>query len=114
MQKNLSKYSPGKGGVPKGSRAAYRHGAGKRPSSGPQLDPGYLRAAARLSEMAEARGHTAAQEALAWVLGNPMVTSVVTAASSVAQLEANVPAFDLELLPEEREVMSKAIAAEVG
>jgi len=54
------------------------------------------------------RGHTAAQEALAWVLGHPAVTAAVMGASSVAQLEANVAAFDLEFSAEEREELAKA------
>ena len=52
---------------------------------------GRLRA---LNEIAEARGQTLAQMALAWTLRDPRVTSTLVGASSVAQLEENLAALD--------------------
>jgi L-glyceraldehyde 3-phosphate reductase len=46
-----------------------------------------------LTSVAERRGQTLAQMALAWALRDPRVTSVVIGASSVAQLEQNVAAL---------------------
>ncbi len=43
-----------------------------------------------LHEVAQARGQSLAQMALAWVLRLPVVTSALIGASSTAQLEANV------------------------
>lgn len=103
------KYRPGMAEPPKDSRAVHWHGPSARPTSVPNTDPRYLEPAAKLVEIAESRGHTAAQEALAWVLGHPSVTAAVMGASSVAQLEANVAAFDLEFSPEEREELAKAL-----
>jgi L-glyceraldehyde 3-phosphate reductase len=47
-----------------------------------------------LTAIAEARGQTLAQLALAWALRDPRMTSLVLGASSVAQLEANAAALD--------------------
>jgi L-glyceraldehyde 3-phosphate reductase len=76
-------------GIPEGSRAA----------QGKSLDPSLLTDAAlnhirRLHEVARARGQSLAQLALAWVLRDPRVTSVLIGASSVSQLEANLAALD--------------------
>ena len=55
---------------------------------------GRARADPRLNEIAERRGQTLAQMALAWTLRDPRVTSALIGASSVAQLEDNVAALD--------------------
>jgi L-glyceraldehyde 3-phosphate reductase len=47
-----------------------------------------------LHAIAERRGQTLAQMALAWALRDPRVTSVLLGASSVGQLEQNVAALD--------------------
>ncbi|WP_431772376.1 aldo/keto reductase [Streptomyces cucumeris] len=47
-----------------------------------------------LNKLAEGRGQTLAQMALAWVLRDPRVVSVLIGASSVAQLEQNVAVLD--------------------
>ncbi|MBP1781126.1 L-glyceraldehyde 3-phosphate reductase [Micromonospora sp. HB375] len=47
-----------------------------------------------LAAVAERRGQTLAQLALAWALRDPRMTSLITGASSVAQLEGNVAALD--------------------
>ena len=77
------------GGIPAGSRAA----------QGKSLDPSLLsdeamRHIRALHEMASARGQSLAQLALAWVLRDPRVTSVLIGASSVQQLEDSLGALD--------------------
>ena len=47
----------------------------------------------RLSEIATQRGQTLAEMALAWLLKDDMVTSVIIGASSVSQLERNLKAL---------------------
>jgi L-glyceraldehyde 3-phosphate reductase len=47
-----------------------------------------------LAELAEERGQSLAQTALAWALRDPRMTSLVIGASSVAQLEADLAALD--------------------
>jgi L-glyceraldehyde 3-phosphate reductase len=55
-----------------------------------------------LNAIAERRGQTLAQMALAWVLRDPRITTALIGASSVAQLEENVDALErLEFTPEE-------------
>jgi L-glyceraldehyde 3-phosphate reductase len=46
--------------------------------------------ARRLNELARSRGQGLAQMALAWVLRDPRITTVLIGASSVAQLEINL------------------------
>jgi len=76
-------------GIPEGSRAS-RHG-----SLSPKLltDTAMERIRA-LNELAQRRGQTLAQMALAWTLRDPRMTSTLVGASSVEQLESNVAAID--------------------
>ena len=55
-----------------------------------------------LVEIAEAHGVSAAQVALAWLLGRPGVTSVVIGARTEEQLADNLGAADLALSADER------------
>ncbi|MFF6867885.1 L-glyceraldehyde 3-phosphate reductase [Streptomyces sp. NPDC012450] len=75
-------------GIPEGSRA----------TQGKSLDPNLLsdevlRRLRGLADIAERRGQSLAQLALAWVLRDPRMTSALIGASSVAQLEENVAAL---------------------
>jgi L-glyceraldehyde 3-phosphate reductase len=76
-------------GIPEGSRA----------TQDKSFDTGWLTdelldRLRRLNAIAEARGQTLAQLALAWALRDERVTSLVMGASSVAQLEQNVATLD--------------------
>ena len=53
-------------------------------------------------EIAEAHGVSAAQVALAWLLGRPGVSSLVIGARTEEQLADNLAAAELELTAEER------------
>ncbi len=84
-------------GIPEGSRAS-------RDSSlpGSMLSAENLAKVRSLSEIAQRRGQTLAEMALAWTLRDPRVTSTLVGASSVAQLEANIAALEnLDLSAEE-------------
>ena len=48
----------------------------------------------KLNELAQARGQSLAQMAIAWVLRKPAVTSALIGASSVKQLEDNLAALN--------------------
>jgi L-glyceraldehyde 3-phosphate reductase len=48
----------------------------------------------KLNELAQARGQSLAQMAIAWVLRKPAITSALIGASSVKQLEANLAALN--------------------
>jgi len=52
-------------------------------------------------EVAEKRGVSMAQVALAWLVDRPTVTSVILGARTVEQLDDNLGAADLHLTPEE-------------
>jgi aryl-alcohol dehydrogenase-like predicted oxidoreductase len=56
-----------------------------------------------LVAIAEARGVSGAQVALAWLLGRPAVTSVIIGGRTEAQLKDNLGAADLVLTAEERQ-----------
>jgi L-glyceraldehyde 3-phosphate reductase len=76
-------------GVPEGSRI--RTGGAL---SEAQLTDSNVAKVRALGEIAQRRGQSLAQLALAWALRDPRMTSLVIGASSVAQLEANVAALD--------------------
>jgi len=84
-------------GIPAGSRAALR------PSwRDSMLTPANLERIRGLGRIAEQRGQTLAQMAVAWVLRQPVVTSALVGASSVAQLENTVGALEhLDFTPAE-------------
>jgi L-glyceraldehyde 3-phosphate reductase len=52
-----------------------------------QITPDYLAKARRLNEIAQERGQTLAEMALAWVLRHPQSTTALIGASSVAQID---------------------------
>ena len=58
-------------------------------------------AVARLKQLAQENGRNFAQFALAWVLANQTITSAITSATSLRQLEENVGAAEVNLSPEE-------------
>lgn len=66
----------------------------------------------RLKPIADDLGVTRAQLALAWLRHQEGVSSVITGATSVAQLEENVKAAELELSSEALERIEESVAAE--
>ena len=77
-------------GIPEGSRAAKQSGFLQTS----QVTPERVTAARQLQQIAEARGQSLAQMALAWVLADTRVTSVIIGTSSVAQLDNNLQTLD--------------------
>jgi L-glyceraldehyde 3-phosphate reductase len=75
--------------IPEGSRAARPTGFLQRE----QVTKDKVTAIRQLNEMARQRGHSLAQMALAWVLRDKRVTSVIVGASSVKQLDDNLKTF---------------------
>jgi voltage-dependent potassium channel beta subunit len=91
------KYRPGTE-PPEGSRAADPRQNGVMKNmywSEENLDK-----SAKLAELAEQIGVSAAELAIAWCLKNQNVASVILGASNTAQLEQNLRAANLELSPE--------------
>jgi L-glyceraldehyde 3-phosphate reductase len=70
-------------GIPEGSRAALAHGF-LQPS---QLTPEVLSKVKKLNEIAQDRNQKMSQLALAWVLRDKRITSVIIGASKVSQIE---------------------------
>ncbi len=79
-------------GVPGDSRMARPDYAWLKEKS---LTPEKLAAVERLSQIAKELGATTAQLALAWASSNPRVSSVITGASSAAQVRENLKAVEL-------------------
>jgi L-glyceraldehyde 3-phosphate reductase len=78
------------GGIPAGSRASKPHGF---------LKPDHVTDAAlskirRLNDLATKRGQSLAQMALAWVLRDARITTVLIGASSVEQLDQNLACLE--------------------
>ncbi|WP_205863479.1 aldo/keto reductase [Planosporangium thailandense] len=63
-----------------------------------------------LVSIGESRGGSAAQVALAWLLGRPAVTSVIVGARTSAQLADNLAAADLRLDDDERRRLDEVSA----
>jgi len=84
-------------GIPADSRAARPQGF-LRPE---QVTDDRVERARRLNELAQARGQTLAQLALAWVLRHPEVTSALIGASRPSQIDDAVGALKNAALSEE-------------
>ena len=86
-------------GVPEGSRGAMENMAFLREGL---LDPAKNAAVMQLQPIAAELGATLAQLAIAWVAKNPRVSTVITGASKLSQLQGNLGALDLldKLTPE--------------
>ncbi len=92
-------------GIPEDSRMA-RGGFLKKE----QLTEDVLRKIKALNEIAGQRGQTLAEMALAWVLKDDLVTSVIVGASSTAQLEDNLKAIkNLSFAKEEIEKIESVL-----
>lgn len=85
-------------GIPENSRAAKPAGHLQRS----WITPEKIAKVKKLNEVARQRGQTLAEMALAWLLKDHRVNSVIVGASSVGQLEDNLKALDNQLFtPEE-------------
>jgi len=90
-------------GVPAGSRASH-----PGTFSTEMLTEANLAKIRALNEIAERRGQSLAQMAIAWTLRDAVVTSALVGASSVGQLEQNVGALNkLEFSPAELEEIDR-------
>ena len=91
-------------GIPEDSRIA--HGGHLKKES---LTETTLKRIQALNTIAQQRGQTLAEMALAWILKDDYVTSVIVGASSTTQLEKNLKALESPTFtPEELEEIEKA------
>jgi voltage-dependent potassium channel beta subunit len=79
-------------GIPEGSRATLPHYDWLKESV---TDQAKLAKVARLQTVSKGLGVPLAQMALAWILKNPNVSSVITGASKIEQLKENMQAMDV-------------------
>ncbi len=94
-------------GIPENSRAAKPTGHLKRE----QVTADKIARITRLNELAVQRGQTLAEMALAWIMRDKRVTSVLIGASSVAQLDDNLKALEhLSFTDEELEQIESILA----
>lgn len=93
-------------GIPEGSRAAKSWGFLK-----PDQVEGAIEKVKLLNSVAEVRGQSLAQMAIAWLLKDKRVTSVLVGASSVEQMEDNLGALDYLLFSNEELAEIESILA---
>jgi L-glyceraldehyde 3-phosphate reductase len=96
-------------GIPEGSRATRGYAL-----SEDLLTEESLAKIRALNGIAQGRGQTLAQMALAWTLRDPRVTSTLIGASSVEQLEENVAALDRLAFSEDELTEINRYATESG
>ena len=77
------------------------------------LTPSLLNALKGLNALAEQRGQSLAQLALAWLLSDSRVTSVIIGASSVAQIADNLKALDNTAFSSEELQRIEALATSI-
>lgn len=95
-------------GIPPGSRAASEHGFLQQS----QVTTEKVEKAGKLNAIATRRGQKLSQMALAWILRNEGITSVLVGASSISQLDDNLDAINnLAFSGEELEAIDKILKA---
>jgi len=78
---------------------------------GDQVSNERLERASKLNHLAQKRGQTLAQMAIAWVLRHPMMTSALIGASKVSQIEETLSVLDnLDFSDEELKSIEKILA----
>lgn len=93
-------------GIPEGSRAARPDGF----LQAEQVTPYKIEKVKQLNLLAQERGQTLAEMALAWALRDERVTSVIVGASSVSQLSDNLNAIrNLQFSADELEAIEKIL-----
>ncbi len=96
-------------GIPQDSRAAKPHGYLAKD----QITEERIDKVKRLNELAQARGQTLAQMAIAWVLRHKVMTSALIGASQVEHIEAAVGTLaNVELTETELEAIEEILAGE--
>ena len=99
------KYAPGQP-LPKDSRA----GRGERRIMQTEFREESLEVAAKLKAYCEGKGWKLGQMATAWVMANPVVTSVIAGPRTLEQWEDYYPALDLVIGPEEETLVDGLVA----
>jgi L-glyceraldehyde 3-phosphate reductase len=94
-------------GIPSDSRAAKEHGFLKTN----EITTDKLVKIKKLNDLAEKRGQSLSQMAIAWLMKKPVITSVLIGVSSVDQLDANLGSLDnISFSEEELAEIEKVLA----
>ena len=88
--------------------------AGDNPGIRQRMTDAKIEVVDRLTPWAEARGHTTAELAIAWLLAHQEVSTVIVGARNADQIAANVKAGEWVLTPEERDEVSTIARGESG
>lgn len=97
-------------GIPKGSRAAIEGGY-LDPS---KITPALVEKLKKLNNIAAARDQSLAQMAIAWLLKDHRVTSVLIGASKISQLQDNIAALQKLDFSEDELIQIESVLAEVS
>lgn len=108
-------YSPLAGGLLTGK---YRRGAEIQPGVRGHNNPNFQKQLTdrnfalvdRLAAFARDRGHDVGELAIAWLVANPLVSSVIAGATKPEQVEANVAAAEWKLTPEDLRAIDETLA----
>ncbi len=95
-------------GIPADSRAAKPHTF----LTPERLEPAVLNTVTKLNQLAQQRGQTLAQMAIAWLLGVGQVTSVLVGASTAEQIRENIAATGNTAFSEQEIQAIEAVLAE--
>ncbi len=98
------KYLPGQV-PPEGSRGA----RGDRRIQQTEMREESYAVAQQIKGLAEARGCTLSQFALAWVIANPIVTSAILGPRTMEQFEDNLRCLDVALTPEDEAAVDRLV-----
>lgn len=90
---------------PEGTRLAAWGARGQQAMSDANFDK-----VEALTQWSEARGHTLLELAFAWLLGHPVVSSVIAGATTPEQVRTNAATAAWELTPEEVDEVTKLVA----
>jgi aryl-alcohol dehydrogenase-like predicted oxidoreductase len=90
---------------PEGTRLAVWGARGQQAMSDENFDK-----VEALEKWADDRGHTILELAFAWLLGHPVVSSVIAGATTPAQVAANVATAEWQLTPDEVDEVGKLVA----
>lgn len=100
------KYAPGEAPPPDS-----RVGRGDKRVMQTEWRPGSLAVAQRLAEHAAERGTTLSRLAVAWVLANPIVSSVIAGPRTLAQWQDYLPALDVVWTAQDEARVDSLVAA---
>jgi aryl-alcohol dehydrogenase-like predicted oxidoreductase len=97
------KYRQGEA-VPEGTRLA-----GNERAQGNTLTEKNFAMLTKLESFSQERGHPMVELAIAWLLGNPTVSSVISGATKPEQTTANAKAADWKLTPEDMKELDEIL-----